>query len=167
MTEAPNVNLEPDYAEIADPAVQRAVQIIVPPGTSPDTATKAVRETVNKWLDTLRDKVYLKLLTNVHIKGPYFCPWKENYGDDMYMATAMFRSEKPTKVPRELVVGNRRLSEKADMTYREFSAPVPALPDDLDEQMENVKRNPEKVRDDLATLAKKADDKEAHDERFG
>lgn len=162
-----NINLAPDYAEIADSAVQRAIEVTVPPGTSRENATKAIREKVDKWLATLRSKVYLNLLTKVHIKGPYFCPWKENYGEDMYVATAMFKSEKPVRVKRELIVGNRRLSEKVGMSYEEFTAPVGALPDDLDEQMANVKKHPEKVLADLTALGKLADDKEAHDERFG
>ena len=104
MTELINVNLIPDYAEIADSAVQRAVEIILPPGTSQENATKAIRETVHKWINTLKLKVHLKLLTKIHVRGPYFCPWKETYGEDMYVVTAMFRSERVTKVPRALIV---------------------------------------------------------------
>ena len=162
-----NINLAPDYAEIADEAVQRAVEIILPPGTSQGNADKAIRETVDKWLGTLRDKVYLKLLTEVHIKGPYKCPWIEAFGDDMYVATGMFRSEKPTRVPRALIVGNRRLAEKVGMSYGEFVSPVTAIPDDMDSQMANVEKNPDRVLADLVDMGKKADDKEAHDERFG
>lgn len=85
----------------------------------------------------------------------------------MYVATGMFRSEKPTRVPRALIVGNRRLAEKVGMSYGEFVSPVTAIPDDMDSQMANVEKNPDRVLADLVDMGKKADDKEAHDERFG
>ncbi len=168
-----NVNLQPNYAEIADSHVQRAIQVIVPQGTSPEAATKAIREKVDRWLDWLKDDQYLKLLSKVHVTGPKFCPWTEDkagrdvFGEDLYFVAALFGSEKPRKVDRAVIVGNRRLSEKVGMSYEEFTAPQKALPDDLDEQMQHVADNPDQVYADLKDKDKKQDDKEAHHERFG
>ena len=132
------------------------MEIIVPAGTRPELATRAIRE---------------KHVGEIHIKGPYFCPWNDRdgvdaYGEDLYLATAIFQSERATHVPAELVVANRRHSEALGMSYDEFrGAPMRAIPDDLDEQMAHVKANPEQVRDDLADKDKIT--KEALDERFG
>jgi len=165
-----SIGIRPKHAEVWAYNQERVLQVILPPATKAEVAERAVQKAVGNWLETL-GKQHLVLNTDVDIEGPYFCPFLENngeqvYGKDLWLAKAKFRALKPRKVKEDLLVANRRLSEEVGMKYSEFrNAPERAMPDDAQEQLAFVKENADAVYRDLRDLKEKEQDDAGRDER--
>ena len=159
MLNLPNLGVRPKHAEIWSVNAERITQIIVPPKPRPETAEKAIKAGVIRWIEGLDSKLHLQIMGEVTVVGPFLCPFMENYGEDMYLARARFRSTKPRLVPEDVVVANRRLSEEAGYTYEEFrGAEEGALPADWLSQLQFVGENPDRVYGDLRELERMKSD---------
>lgn len=154
---APYLGSRSAVAEIWSVRQPRTAQIILPRGTRTELARRAVEAAVRKWLDALDVKQHLELLTDIDIEGPTPCPFIEQFGEDMWLATGLFRSRKPRLVHEDVVVAGRELAGDAKQVeglpdgVRAMTAP-PSMPDDAKEQLTFVAENEDTVYDDLMEL---------------
>lgn len=158
------LGLRPPKAEVWTVQGERMVQILLPPGTARETAERAVQQAVQRWVEALDRKQNLKLVSDIEITGPHFCPFLEHegkavYGDDMWLAKGRFNSMKPRMVKESVLEGGRRLAEDADVGYFDWrTAQQKAAPDDMAEQLDFVAENADAVYDDLRDLEERKKD---------
>lgn len=155
------IGIRPKHAEVWAYNQERALQVVLPPATRLELAERAVREAVGKWLQRL-DRENLRLITDIEIEGPFFCPFLENYGCDLWLARARFQATRPRLVREDVLVGQRRLAEDLGIRYQEYrTAPELALPEDMHEQLRFVSENRDQVYRDLRELEKKKGERDA------
>lgn len=138
------------YADKAE----RACQFIFPPKTREDLARRHLETEVPRWVDRIEKKEFLVLDTDIDIRGPYFCPWVETYGDDMWIATGRFRSRRMREVDEDFLWASQELATNLGVKApKRFNA----LPRDFDQQMDFVKNHPQKVWDDMKQVREATD----------
>lgn len=163
------IGIRPQFAEIWSVNQPRTLQIVLPPQTRLELAQRAVAEQVQAWTEALDVKQHLVLVSDVEISGPHLYPFLDHYGDDLWLATAKFRSTRPRQVKEDLVMATQELEDEladievtgADGQTQHLGAvktnPSPAsLPDDYREQLQHVEDNADRVYDELREQERQA-----------
>jgi hypothetical protein len=129
----------------------RALEIVLPPKTSPGLAEQATRQAITKWVENLGRRG-MKLATDVELYGPFLCPFIERYGDDLYLAKARFTRDKPREVHEDVVLASSDLRRELKVEPK----PYEALPADAFHTLRYVGEHADDIYDQLRALPKDA-----------